>query len=314
MNNTISTKDTKYSKKKFKESLKIRNSLNNTDTKEEILNENVKIQDEFNKYNICNTANLSNRKIKEKRKNRNLRENKIIENRKNSCIYFLESLIMKSLPLEDNIIELNKDYINEQFSILENSLFKENSIDVATGKEYFNKENTDENDKIKSPKNLIGFIFDNKSFNPVIESSDYYTSLIFNLDSTKESYKENYDKLINLRNKDLTNLAEMYSTEISSKILNTIKEETNLAKFINENKENLIESKLENSLFKNLMIMNTKEALKENKAVEANEKIMNISLAESTFQYTILECLNSLGIDFNTLNMQKSMNRFLKDN
>lgn len=277
MKDLISNRNTKYGQKRLNESLKIADILNNKQTEQQVLKEENETRIEVTNNDFATLAH--NRKSRQKRVQLMEKTNFYNENSNELIEHFLFSVVNEALLVDKELKDLNKEYMTKQIAGITDYLVKAGEF------VKFNESLTMEN---------------------VLESIEYHIDLMFqnkdneeNVKAVREAYQE-----------DMKSYVEYVAESVKDKVADVVRKEQNIASVITESTD---EIKLKDTLFKTIQLENTKMALKEEEKSEVDETVMQRSFAESLFDYTLLETLNTLKIiSIDTQALRNGLPRFFK--
>jgi hypothetical protein len=270
----FTTKNTKYSQKRFNEAEKISSILGGKIEEDKILNENAVVTEEIERDQMF--ANSHNRKGREKRKTMLERAQFGKENDSLLIGHFLYNVVSEALLLDPEIKAHNKAYMEQQISAVTGHLVQEGHFETP----------------------------ESATMRAVLEAMEYHIDQMFQskadesaVKSVRESYIENIGTYVGY-------VAEA----VKEKVAGVVAFEKDTAAVISESEE---EVSLSDTLFKTIQMENVKMALKEEEASEITEVVLERAMAETIFDYTLLETLNTLKIiSVDGQQLRSGMSRF----
>ncbi|AMS01295.1 hypothetical protein AR9_g211 [Bacillus phage AR9] len=271
---TFSSKNTKFRKRRFNQSLGFSEVLSEGKKQEEVFNESVINNIEETNNEVAFLA--GNKRARQKRAR--LIEKKQFESQQSKELleHFLSSVVYNALPLDEDVKKLNKEYMTKQVKGITDNLISNGTFEM-----------------VKST-----------TMQSVMESIEYHIEKMFPVKDNEEDVKIVSESF----NKDIKTYVEYVSEVITNKVVNVVKTERDIAVAISESESPI---KPKDTLFKNLQVQNVKMALKENEKTEVDQEILEQAMAESLFDYTLLETLNTLRlVEFDGEQLRKALPRF----
>jgi hypothetical protein len=275
----FSTKNTKTSQRAFNESNKIADILSGQEETKSVLKEEALLNEESQFEKMMSLAN--NKSARNKRAVKLERTKFYNENFPSLVEHFLFNVINEALLLDEEVKYINKEYMLNQVSAVSQHLVKQGSFD--------NVESATMKTVVESIQVHIDAMFEAKSD----ENS---------INAVRESYMNDIDSRV------------LYVAEVvKNKVAEAVRHEQTVASFLSESEE--VNSKVnKDSLFKVIHIENVKNALKEENKNEVDEIVHERALAETLFDYTLLETINTLRIvKFDAEQLRNGMGRFFKE-
>jgi hypothetical protein len=270
------TRNTKNSKRVFNESQKIAEILNGHTSESQSLQESVVLTEEVKRdqmFTLAHNGKERNRRIQQMEKQRFNEENK-----QGLLEHFLFNVINESLLLDKDIKSMNKEYMSAKVKGVVGHLVQ--------GKNF---------DRIQS-----------MTLQNVMESIDYHIEAMFKFKEDAEQVSVIRESYMN----DVKTYVQYVSEAVKEKVTDVVKEEKQFSTIVNESET---EFKGNDTLFRSIQLENVKQAIKEEEATEVNEVVMARAFAESLFDYTLLETLNTLQlIQLDEQQLRNGLPRFFK--
>jgi hypothetical protein len=270
------TKNTKNSKRVFNESQAISEILSGKTFESQALQESAVLTEEIKRdsmFALAHNGKERQRRIQSMEKQRFNEENK-----QGLIEHFLFNVINEALLLDKDVKSMNKEYMTAQV------------------------------------KGVVGHLVQGGKFNGVqsmtlqnvMESIDYHIDAMF-------KFKEDASQVEVIRKSymgDVQGYVGYVSEAVKDKVAEVLKTEKQFSTLVNESEE---EFKGNDTLFRTIQLENVKLAIKEEEATEVNEAVMSRAFAESLFDYTLLETLNTLQIiQLDEEQIRNGLSRFFK--
>lgn len=271
----FTTKNTKTSQRAFNESNKIAEILSGQEEAKTVLKEEALLNEESQMDRMFSLAN--NRSARNKRAVKLERTNFYKENFPSLVEHFLFNVVNEALLLDEEVKNMNKEYMVGQIKEVSQHLVGQGSFDNA----------------------------ESLTMNSVVESIQVHIDQMFESKDNDEGVKAVRQSYV----ESIENSVSYVADVVKVKVVEAVKYEKTVASFINESEG----VKAKDSLFKIIHVENVKNALKEEEKTEVDEVVLQRALAETIFDYTLLETLNTLRIvNFDVQQLRNGMGRFFK--
>jgi hypothetical protein len=272
-----STKNTKTSQRAFNESNKIAEILSGQEENKNVLKEEAFLNEESQFEQMLSLAN--NRGARSKRAVKLERTNFYKEHFPALIEHFLFNVVNEALLLDEEVKDINKEYMIDQIKQVSQHLVSIGSFDNA----------------------------ESATMGTVVESIQVHIDGMFESKNDENSVKAVRESYIS----DIEGYVGFVADVVKTKVSEAVKYEKNVASFINESDESL---KSKDSLFKIIHVENVRNALKAEDKNEVDDVVLQRALAETLFDYTLLETLNTLRIvEFDAQQLRNGMGRFFKN-
>jgi hypothetical protein len=273
---TISTKDTHFSKRIAQEYQRSQEFLKNQENSLKALQEGQEINEEITKNTII--SGLNNSPSRKKRLELAEKRKMIAEGTKGLFEGFVSDVIKESLLIDEDLLELNEEYIDGQIKGIVTELVNEGLLENL-------------------PKSI--------TMKNVLEDAEYYSEALYNSRNEEDKIQELQEAF-----NEKTNTYKLYVSEvIKSKIASVVKNEQTSASLA-ESTELREQS---DSLFKSLQVKNVKAILNLEGKEQIDEVVMESAFGETLVDYTILESLHTMKlVEFDTQVLRKEYKHFFK--
>jgi hypothetical protein len=273
----FTTKNTKNSKRLFNESQRISEILGGKSFESQALQESVLLTEEIQRDNMFALAHNGKERQRRLQLMEKARFNE--ENKQGLIEHFLFNVVNEALLLDKDVKNLNKDYMSSKIKGVVGHLVQGGRFDQIHSMTLQN----------------------------VMESIDYHIDAMF-------KFQEDFGQVESIRESymnDVKGYVGYVSEAVKEKVADVVKSEREFSNVVNESEK---EFKGNDTLFRSIQIENVKHAIKEEEATEINSTVMARAFAESLFDYTLLEALNTLQvIQLDEQQLRNGMSRFFKN-